>query len=78
MQFVKPEGATREILTEESSNAKDANLRDLLPFCFAIHHAGMSREDRTLVEDLFAEGHVQVLVCTATLAWGVKDRKSVV
>ena len=31
----------------------------------------MSREDRALVEDLFAEGHVQVLVCTATLAWGV-------
>jgi len=31
----------------------------------------MSREDRTLVEDLFAEGHVQVLVCIATLAWGV-------
>lgn len=70
-QFVKAEGATREILTEESSNAKDGNLRDLLPFGFAIHHAGMSREDRTLVEDLFAEGHVQVLVCTATLAWGV-------
>ena len=70
-QFVKPEGATREILTEESGNCKDSNLRDLLPFGFAIHHAGMSREDRTLVEDLFAEGHVQVLVCTATLAWGV-------
>ncbi|KAF9443271.1 Sec63-domain-containing protein [Macrolepiota fuliginosa MF-IS2] len=70
-QFVKPEGATREILTEESSNAKDPNLRDLLPFGFAIHHAGMSREDRTLVEDLFSEGHVQVLLCTATLAWGV-------
>ena len=70
-QFVQPEGATREILTEESGNCKDSNLRGLLPFGFAIHHAGMSREDRTLVEDLFAEGHVQVLVCTATLAWGV-------
>ena len=70
-QFVKPEGATREILMEVSGNCKDSNLRELLPFGFAIHHAGMSREDRTLVEDLFAEGHVQVLVCTATLAWGV-------
>jgi hypothetical protein len=27
--------------------------------------------DRTLVEDLFADGHIQVLVSTATLAWGV-------
>ncbi|KXN91126.1 hypothetical protein AN958_02903 [Leucoagaricus sp. SymC.cos] len=69
-QFVKPEGATREILTEESGNCKDGNLRGLL-LGFTIRLAGMSCEDRTLVEDLFAEGHVQVLICTATLAWGV-------
>ena len=31
----------------------------------------MSRVDRTLVEDLFAGGHIKVLVSTATLAWGV-------
>ncbi|KAF5328936.1 hypothetical protein D9611_009717 [Ephemerocybe angulata] len=41
------------------------------PFDFALHHAGMSREDRNTVEDLFAEGYIQVLVCTARLAWGV-------
>lgn len=29
------------------------------------------RVDRTLVEDLFADRHIQVLVSTATLAWGV-------
>lgn len=27
--------------------------------------------DRNLVEDLFADGHLQLLVSTATLAWGV-------
>ncbi|KZT07923.1 putative RNA helicase [Laetiporus sulphureus 93-53] len=70
-QFVKPEGATREILLEESNNVRDTNLKDLLQFGFGIHHAGMSREDRGLVEELFADGHLQVLVCTATLAWGV-------
>ncbi|KAG2152619.1 P-loop containing nucleoside triphosphate hydrolase protein [Suillus bovinus] len=70
-QFVRPDSATREILQEEVGNVKDANLRDLLPFGFAIHHAGMTREDRNSVEELFAEGSVQVLVCTATLAWGV-------
>ena len=32
---------------------------------------GKARADRTLVEDLFSDGHVQVLVSTATLAWGV-------
>ena len=31
----------------------------------------MSCTDRTTVEDLFADGHIQVLVSTATLAWGV-------
>ncbi|KAF7338196.1 putative ATP dependent RNA helicase [Mycena venus] len=70
-QFVKPDGAVREILTEEANNVKDSNLKDLLPFGFGIHHAGMTREDRGLVEELFADGSLQVLVCTATLAWGV-------
>lgn len=46
-------------------------MKDLLPYGFAIHHAGMTRVDRTLVEDLFSDKHVQVLVSTATLAWGV-------
>jgi len=29
------------------------------------------RVDRILVEDLFADRHIQVLVSTSTLAWGV-------
>ncbi|KAG8933497.1 DEIH-box ATPase [Tulasnella sp. 417] len=70
-QFVKPDSASREILQTEVENCNDPLLADLLPFGFGIHHAGMTRTDRTLVEDLFADGHLQVLVCTATLAWGV-------
>ena len=31
----------------------------------------MTREDRGTVKDIFADGSVQVLVCAATLAWGV-------
>lgn len=50
---------------------QSTELSDLLPYGFAIHHAGMSRVERTLVEELFADRHVQVLVSTATLAWGV-------
>ena len=67
-QSVKPDGAVREILMEEDGNMKDNNLKDLLPFSLAIHHARMSRESRGLVEELFADGSIQVLVCTATLA----------
>jgi activating signal cointegrator complex subunit 3 len=36
-----------------------------------IHHAGLAEGDRALVEALFVGGRAQVLVCTATLAWGV-------
>ncbi|KAM0747473.1 Sec63-domain-containing protein [Meredithblackwellia eburnea MCA 4105] len=70
-QFLRSDPATREILTSEAEAVADPNLKDLLPFGFAIHHAGMNRVDRTLVEDLFGDGRIQVLVSTATLAWGV-------
>jgi pre-mRNA-splicing helicase BRR2 len=70
-RFMRDDSASREILQTEAEAVRDADLRDLLPYGFAIHHAGMARADRTLVEDLFADGHVQVLVSTATLAWGV-------
>ena len=70
-KFLKEDSASREILISEAEQCRSADLRDLLPYGFAIHHAGMTRADRTLVEELFADGHVQVLVSTATLAWGV-------
>lgn len=62
---------TREILLESAEGAKNSDLKDLLPYGFAIHHAGMNAVDRTLVEDLFENKKIQVLVSTATLAWGV-------
>ncbi|KAK4686317.1 pre-mRNA-splicing helicase BRR2, partial [Tremellales sp. Uapishka_1] len=70
-QFINPEGASREVLLYEANEAQDQNLKDILPFGFGIHHAGMSKADRGTVEELFLGGHIQVLVCTATLAWGV-------
>jgi len=70
-RFLKEDNASREILQTETESVKKNDLRDLLPYGFATHHARMARADRTLVEDLFADGHIQVLVSTATLAWGV-------
>lgn len=46
-------------------------MRELFPEGFGIHHAGMLRSDRNLMESVFSRGHIKVLVCTATLAWGV-------
>ncbi|KAL9184266.1 hypothetical protein ACHAXT_002352 [Thalassiosira profunda] len=69
--FVREGGATQEILREELATVKNADLKEVLQYGFAIHHAGMVRADRELVEDLFADGHIGVLCTTATLAWGV-------
>ncbi|KAK9299813.1 hypothetical protein QLX08_007269 [Tetragonisca angustula] len=70
-QFLREGSASMEVLRTEAEQVKNQELKDLLPYGFAIHHAGMTRVDRTLVEDLFADRHIQVLVSTATLAWGV-------
>lgn len=70
-RFLKEDSASREILQSEAATVQDANLQELLPYGFGIHHAGMTRADRTLVEELFADGHIKVLCSTATLAWGV-------
>lgn len=70
-KFMQEDSASQEVCKEMAETVKNQDLKELLPFGMAIHHAGMVRSDRELVESLFADGHVQVLVSTATLAWGV-------
>ncbi|KAL2004915.1 hypothetical protein VTN00DRAFT_2765 [Thermoascus crustaceus] len=70
-QILRSDAASRAILAEEAESVDDPALKDLLPYGFGIHHAGMSLADRDSVQALFADGSIQVLVCTATLAWGV-------
>ena len=51
------DGATAEILREFADTARNSDLKDVLPFRIGIHHAGMSRSDRSeIVEGLFADG----------------------
>jgi pre-mRNA-splicing helicase BRR2 len=70
-QILRSDAGSREALNAEAESVNDRELKDLLPYGFGIHHAGMSRPDRTSVEELFNDGLIQVLVSTATLAWGV-------
>ncbi|KAL1967159.1 hypothetical protein VTN77DRAFT_3450 [Rasamsonia byssochlamydoides] len=70
-QILRSDAASRAILAEEAESVDDPALKDLLPYGFGIHHAGMSLADRDSVQALFSDGSIQVLVCTATLAWGV-------
>ncbi|KAJ9458179.1 putative U5 small nuclear ribonucleoprotein 200 kDa helicase [Diplonema papillatum] len=70
-RFFSEDAAKKELLVSESESVQDPGLRNLLPFGFGVHHAGLVRKDRQTVEDLFSQGFLQVLVSTATLAWGV-------
>ncbi|CAK9439905.1 uncharacterized protein LODBEIA_P40050 [Lodderomyces beijingensis] len=65
------EDSTREILAQESARVTNAKLQRILSSGIGVHHAGLTKDERTLVEDLFAQGHLKALVSTATLAWGV-------
>lgn len=58
--FLREGSASMEVLRSEAEQVRNGELKDLLPYGFAIHHAGMTRVDRTLVEDLFADRHIQV------------------
>ena len=84
-------------LTNLAAKTSNRELKVLLPDGLGVHHAGMIRTDRNIVERMFKDGTripflnrvvfdilytlnwnlafeiggVRVLVCTATLAWGV-------
>ncbi|KAM0927598.1 hypothetical protein ACQ4PT_002783 [Festuca glaucescens] len=59
--FLKDDSASQEILCAHAKLVKSSNLKDLLPYGFAIHHAGLARVDRELVERLFVDKHIQEL-----------------
>lgn len=78
IQFASADDKPRQFLNipEETiemliSQVTDTNLRHTLQFGIGLHHAGLNDRDRTLVEELFSNNKIQVLVCTSTLAWGV-------
>ncbi|AFZ72586.1 DEAD/DEAH box helicase [Natronobacterium gregoryi] len=55
----------------ESKELENDTLRNSVLDGVAFHHAGLSKNDRDLVEEWFKEGHVELLFSTSTLAWGV-------
>ena len=54
-----------------AATLSDEALRHTLTFGIGLHHAGLSSSDREVVEKMFLNGDIKVLVATATLAWGV-------
>jgi replicative superfamily II helicase len=55
----------------DAMKSRNNELKELIQSGVGVHHAGMLRSDRNLVEKMFEEGMLKLLVCTATLAWGV-------
>ncbi|KAI0265187.1 Sec63-domain-containing protein [Gloeopeniophorella convolvens] len=53
------------------STSRNKEMKRLFDDGFGIHHAGMLRSDRNMMEKLFNAKAIKVLCCTATLAWGV-------
>jgi len=51
--------------------SRNNDVKQHFGYGFGIHHAGMLRPDRSLTEKMFEDGAIKVLVCTATLAWGI-------
>jgi replicative superfamily II helicase len=63
-------------LAEQLNERKD--LLSLLLKGIGIHHAGLTREIRQVIEAAFLRGELSVLISTATLAWGVNLPANVV
>ncbi|KIJ70214.1 hypothetical protein HYDPIDRAFT_172092 [Hydnomerulius pinastri MD-312] len=51
--------------------SRNREMKQLFDDGFGIHHAGMLRSDRNMMERMFQARAIKVLCCTATLAWGV-------
>ncbi|XP_075217960.1 uncharacterized protein LOC142322769 [Lycorma delicatula] len=58
-------------LREAALSLSDQKLRDYILAGIGNHHAGISASDRAVIEGLFREGRLPILVTTSTLAMGV-------
>uniref|UniRef100_A0A3P9B0X6 Activating signal cointegrator 1 complex subunit 3 n=1 Tax=Maylandia zebra TaxID=106582 RepID=A0A3P9B0X6_9CICH len=69
--FQPDQGSDYGQCEKQIQRSRNKQMKEMFPEGFGIHHAGMLRSDRSLMESMFSRGHLKVLVCTATLAWGV-------
>jgi len=69
--FSNDQHERKDEFAQQVSRSRNNELKELFLKGLGCHNAGMLRADRSLTEKLFAAGVIKVLVCTATLAWGV-------
>jgi antiviral helicase SLH1 len=97
LEMAKDEGMTSffenrehpkfDFYRRDISTSRNKEMKELFDAGFGIHHAGMLRSDRNMMERMFEDNAIkvcppwsepnrvvnslQVLCCTSTLAWGV-------
>ncbi|KAL4094614.1 hypothetical protein PRIC1_010272 [Phytophthora ramorum] len=69
-RFLKMDEAVMDSICQ-SNQVVDETLKHTLSFGIGLHHAGLARRDRELVEKLYKDRLIQVVISTSTLAWGV-------
>jgi activating signal cointegrator complex subunit 3 len=66
-----PQGEACKRYQDRAKKSRNREVANHFYNGMGIHHAGMLRGDRKLTEQMFADGAIKVLCCTATLAWGI-------
>lgn len=59
-RFLREDSSSKKILEDvlAREDIRSPDLKEMLGYGFAIHHAGLSRSDRDLVESLFEKKHI--------------------
>ncbi|XP_057652240.1 uncharacterized protein LOC130891474 [Diorhabda carinulata] len=68
---IKLEPHKLQNLQKFAINIPDVKIQDMLRHGIGVHHAGMDVETRHIIEELFRNGDLPILIATSTLAMGV-------
>lgn len=74
---IRGENEALKNLADEALNALSRPTKqcERLAFCMkkgiAFHHAGLTQEQKNIIEDNFRNGAIKIICCTPTLAYGI-------